>query len=106
MSHTQAVASRHMTITRRGRVVISTLVASAIVAVGLLFAGPGAQAGAEAGATAPGYTVLAGETLWSIAQELVPGQDPRITIEQLMRANNLRSADIRPGDVLLLPSGF
>ena len=105
MSHTTAAAP-HMTITRRGRVVISTLVASAVIAVGLLFAGPGAQAGGEAGSEAPVYTVLAGETLWSIAKELAPGQDPRITIDQLMRTNNLRTAEIRPGDVLLLPSGF
>jgi hypothetical protein len=106
MSHTQAATPAHLTLTRRGRVVISTLVASAIIAVGLLFAGPGAQAGAESGADAPVYTVLAGETLWSIAKDLAPGQDPRVTIDQLMRVNNLRSADIRPGDVLLLPSGF
>ena len=106
MSRTTAASAPHMTITRRGRVVIATVLSSAIIAVGLLFAGPGAQAGADAGSDAPVYTVLAGETLWSIAQELAPGQDPRITIDQLMRANNLRSADIRPGDVLLLPSGF
>jgi len=106
MSHPQAATQPHLTLTRRGRVVISSLVASAIIAVGLLFAGPGAQAGAEAGTEAPVYTVLAGETLWSIAQQLAPGQDPRMTIDQLMRTNNLRSADIRPGDVLLLPPGF
>jgi hypothetical protein len=106
MSHTPATTTTHMTITRRGRVVIATLLASAIIAIGLLFAGPGAQAGADAGASAPLYTVLAGETLWSIAKELAPGQDPRITIDQLMRANKLSTADIRPGDVILLPSGF
>jgi len=106
MSRTHTIATTHMTITRRGRMVIATLAASAVIATGLLFAGPGAQAGAEAGDEAPVYTVLAGETLWSIAGHLAPGQDPRITIDQLMRANNLRTADIRPGDVLLLPSGF
>ncbi len=106
MSHTTSAAHTHLTITRRGRMVISGVVASAIIAVGLLFASPGAQAGAEGGSEAPVYTVLAGETLWSIAKELAPGQDPRITIDQLMRSNNLRTADIRPGDVLLLPSGF
>lgn len=105
MSHTPATTT-HLTITRRGRMVISTVVASAIVAVGLLVASPGAQAGAEGTSEAPTYTVLAGETLWSIATELAPGQDPRVTIDQLMRANNLASADIRPGDTLLLPSGF
>ena len=106
MSHTTAALHTPLTITRRGRMVISGVVASAIIALGLLFASPGAQAGADAGSEAPVYTVLAGETLWSIAEELAPRQDPRITIEQLMRANNLRSAEILPGDVLLLPSGF
>jgi LysM repeat protein len=95
-----------LTITRRGRMVISSVIAAGVIAVGLLVASPGAQAGAEASDTTPVYTVLAGETLWSIAQELAPAQDPRVTIEQLMRTNNLRTAAIAPGDVLLLPSGF
>lgn len=96
----------HLTLTRRGRLFLSTVLAAGVIAAGLLVASPGAQAGAEANDTAPVYTVLAGETLWSIAQEIAPRQDPRVTIDQLMRTNNLRSAAITAGDVLLLPSGF
>lgn len=95
-----------LVITRRGRAVVASVIASGIIAVGLLFVSPGAQAGAESSGEAPVYTVLAGETLWSIATELAPAQDPRVTIDQLMRANDLRSAGISPGDVLLLPSGI
>ncbi len=103
MSHTTHTS---LSITRRGRLAISAVVAGAVIAGGLLMAGPGAQAGSDAGSDVATYTVLAGESLWSIAKELAPGQDPRMTIHQLMRANQLPSADIRPGDVLLLPSGF
>jgi hypothetical protein len=96
----------HLTLTRRGRAVIASVLAAGVLAAGLLIASPGAQAGADSGDGAPVYTVLAGETLWSIAQDVAPGQDPRVTIDQLMRTNKLASASIAPGDVLLLPSGF
>jgi hypothetical protein len=104
MSHTTQTTT--LVLTRRGRTVVSTIVASAVIAVGLLMAGPGAQAGADSSSAAPVYTVLSGETLWTIAEDLAPQQDPRVTIDQLMRANDLTSAEITPGDVLLLPSGF
>jgi len=105
MSHT-TTATKTVTLTRRGRLAISTAVASAVIALGLLMAGPGAQAGADSSGVAPVYTVLAGQTLWEIAEEVAPGQDPRVTIDQLMRTNELTSAEVMPGDVLLLPSGF
>ena len=103
---TTTAQAPHLTITRRGRAVLSSVLAAGIITAGVLFASPGAQAGADAHDHAPVYTVLAGETLWSIARDLAPGQDPRVTIDQLMRTNNLQSAAIAPGDVLLLPSGF
>lgn len=105
--HTQTTAvNPTLSLTRRGRLAVSTLVATAVVAVGILMAGPGAQAGADSTGEAAVYTVLAGETLWTIAEELAPHQDPRVTIDQLVRVNGLDSANIAPGDVLLLPSGF
>ena len=106
MSHHTQTTTTHLTLTRRGRLAVSTIVATAVIAVGLLMAGPGAQAGADSTGEATVYTVLAGETLWTIAEELAPTQDPRVTIDQLVRANGLDSANIAPGDVLLLPSGF
>jgi hypothetical protein len=92
-------------VTRRGRALLSFLVVAAVVATGLLFASPGAQAGAESG-EATLHTVMAGESLWSIAEALAPGTDPRISIDRLMKANELSSAVIEPGTQILIPSGF
>lgn len=92
-------------LTRRGRLLLSSLVAATLVATGLLFATPGAQAGAEAG-QATLHTVMPGESLWSIAEDLAPDTDPRISIDRLMVANDLSSAVIEPGTQILIPSGF
>jgi hypothetical protein len=109
MSHTthSVTAPQHPTLhlTRRGRAVLSTLIAGAVITLGVLVASPGAQAGADSG-VANVYTVVSGQTLWSIAEEIAPGTDPRITIDRLMRTNNLKQASIAPGDQLILPAGF
>lgn len=48
-------------------------------------------------------TVQPGDTLWSIAERVDRHQDPRQTVFEIMRANGLSSAVIRPGQVLEIP---
>jgi hypothetical protein len=48
------------------------------------------------------HCVLAGETLWSIAQANYSG-DPRKAIWRIEQRNGLSGADIRAGMVLYLP---
>ena len=48
------------------------------------------------------HRVLAGETLWSIAQANYSG-DPRKAIWRIEQRNGLSGADIRAGMVLYLP---
>ena len=48
------------------------------------------------------HLVLAGETLWSIAQANYSG-DPRKAIWRIEQRNGLSGADIRAGMVLYLP---
>jgi hypothetical protein len=50
------------------------------------------------------YSVSAGDTLWKIASELAPNQDPRDFITQLVELNKLTSASVTPGQRLLLPN--
>lgn len=73
------------------------LVAFAAVLLWALLAG-------ETGAGGPErhYRVQPGDTLWSIAVQSFPG-DPRESVWELRQRNDLDSATIVPGQVLLLP---
>lgn len=64
-------------------------------------------AGSGAGAEQPTvlYTVEPGDTLWSVATEhYPPSEDPRVTVEVIMEANDLPDAQIFPGTRLELPA--
>ena len=54
-----------------------------------------------AGAGRP-YRVQPGDTLWSIAAERYSG-DPRQGVWAIQYENGLRSAQLTPGQILLLP---
>ncbi len=76
-----------------------------VVAVVALVVAPQALAqGASAPAGSNTYVVAEGETLWSIAQSITPASgDVRDTVATVKAMNLLESADIRPGDQLLVP---
>ena len=50
------------------------------------------------------HHVVAGETLWEIASNLETGRDLRGVIAEIQFLNDLTTADIRPGQVLVLPT--
>jgi hypothetical protein len=52
------------------------------------------------------YTVLAGESLWDIAGEIAPEEDPRAVIDQIRKSNGLQGAEVFPGQQLILPAGY
>jgi LysM repeat protein len=54
-------------------------------------------------APAPVHVVEPGETLWGIAAALAPQADTRLIVARLAELNGLASAEVRPGQVLLLP---
>ena len=63
-----------------------------------LFAGEGGANGPERH-----YRVKAGDTLWSIAAKTYAG-DPREGVWELRERNQLDTATIVPGQMLVLPS--
>jgi LysM repeat protein len=102
----QAPSSR-LRMTKRGRAVLLTIVATPLVAAALAF---GINAG---GATATSsssplqkITVVNGETLWAVAKQIAPNADPRDVVADLMNVNRLGSADIYPGEHLSIPSKY
>jgi nucleoid-associated protein YgaU len=93
-------------LTRRGRVLltaVSVLVfGAAIVVLGLRVAGV-LEPGPHFTHTVP-VQVAPGQTLWSIAHETNPGQDPGTVVEKIADVNNLSSpSDIVPGETLQVP---
>ncbi len=51
------------------------------------------------------YVVQEGDTLWSIAERLAPGQDPRPLVDALTAANGLDPGALVPGEAILVPAG-
>jgi Tfp pilus assembly protein FimV len=70
----------------------------------LLAAAPGTAEAAQP-TTRQTIVVGTGDTLWTIAERIAPGTDPRITVAALERANRLPGALIEAGAVLVLPQG-
>jgi LysM domain-containing protein len=50
------------------------------------------------------HLVKPGETLWSIATDAYPGEDPRDGIRWIQRANDLHGGLIRPGMQVIVPA--
>lgn len=92
-------------LTRRGRtVLVLALVTLALVAFTLGRIGSSqAATGAPAQVPYPQTTVHAGETLWSLAQRVAPGHDPRKVIAQISELNDLTGGSVQAGQQLLLP---
>ena len=97
-------------LTRRGR----RLVAGLVLVGGLGLAALAALAGPVVLGAAPagsGLTLVGessvvvqpGDTLWSIASDIAPGQDPRGVVDALQEANDMVGAGLVPGQVLLVP---
>lgn len=89
-------------LTRRGRVVLVLLVAVLLVLaarVGLaVAAGPGEPVEVRV------HVVIAGETLWELAQGVAtPGEDLREVVSGLVELNGLSSSGVQAGQTILLP---
>lgn len=95
-------------LTRRGRVVLTSLAAAPLVIVALVLGLNGGMATAtgEAGKSLDVVTVSTGESLWSVASFIAPEQDPRDVIASLVQVNQLDSMDVLPGQQLLVPASY
>lgn len=48
-------------------------------------------------------TVNSGETLWELASQHAPGEDPRDWITEVVAVNALTTVDLEPGQKIALP---
>ncbi len=105
------VPSRPVTrlrMTVRGRRVLLAAASVPLIA-GIAVAalsGGAALASGDAGATTESFetvTVLPGDTLWGIAEEIAPQADPRSVIDELESLNGLRGGVLAVGTTLSIP---
>lgn len=94
-------------LTRRGRVVFTSLAAIPLVVgvavLGLSAGGAAANNAAAAGTSFTYVTVDPGESLWQLAESIAPDADPRDVIAEIMNLNQLSTAGIEPGQRLAVP---
>jgi hypothetical protein len=93
-------------LTRRGRLLLTLVLLVVGVAAAVLHTGGGtAGAGADPApaASATVVTVRPGETIWSIAERVAPGRDPRDTVQAILDLNRLQTSQVRVGTALRLP---
>jgi hypothetical protein len=101
-------ATPRLRITARGRAVVTGVVALPFVAIIAILAlnGGGAVATGESGRPLESITVLSGQSLWEVAEDLAPQEDPREVIADFVAVNTLVSAEVRPGQQLDVPSEY
>jgi LysM repeat protein len=93
-------------LTRRGRVVLTGLIALLITGLGV---GTGTAQAANSASSrgergdAVRVTVSQGESLWSVAENTDPGVDPRGIILEIVARNHLAGTTIYPGEQLWVP---
>ncbi|WP_327090659.1 LysM peptidoglycan-binding domain-containing protein [Nonomuraea sp. NBC_01738] len=98
-----------MRLTRRGRAVLVFVVA--VLALGVLWLGTRAVSLAADGVVVPSHAGLPwvvvgqGDTLWSIADAVSPGDDADTVVREIMRINGLSSSLIHTGTRLYVPGG-
>lgn len=96
-------------ITERGRRVLAFVVSlPLVIALGLsVMAGGNAIAARDtANQNFASVTVVSGDTLWSIAEEIAPAADPRDVVGDIMNLNALSDTALRPGQSLAIPTQY
>ncbi|WP_193510215.1 LysM peptidoglycan-binding domain-containing protein [Cryobacterium sp. BB736] len=107
MTAAQPVA--RLRLTRRGRAVITALVAAPVVIAISAFAlnGGGAVADSEGSAHEFEYTtVLAGQSLWQLAADIAPQADPGDVVADILSLNRLTSSEVQGGQRLAIPAAY
>ncbi|MBB2955190.1 LysM repeat protein [Bifidobacterium commune] len=83
---------------------VVALMLAAVILVSWKIAAPHVANSAEGDANLVGYTVRPGDTLWSYATKITPA-DKNVgdTVDRLMQLNQLDSAELQPGQRLVVP---
>lgn len=106
---TDAAVKTRLHLTRRGRAVLTALIAVPIVigASALAVNAGGAAASDHAAASSFAHvTISSGESLWQVAEKVAPSADPRDFVAAIVDLNQLPSVLVRPGQRLAIPTEY
>jgi LysM repeat protein len=103
----QSSSSNPLRLTGRGRLVVIlallvlTFAALSLTRVMTQASQPGTAPTAPVNKV---WVVEPGDTLWSIATQVAPNDDPRATVRRLVELNSLDSAGVFAGEKLIVPA--
>lgn len=98
-------ACPRLRLTRRARLLVTMVSALSMLAV-IGLAALNADSGEGGLRDAPASVVVqSGDTLWQIAVDVAPADDPTTVVQLLRSANHLDGAALEPGQVLVIPRG-
>lgn len=103
---TSPTAAGRIRLTRRGRVVFTTLAAAPLIAVAAWLGVQALPAVATSNSSSVVFeyaTIEAGQSLWQLASAIAPEADPRDVIADVMRLNQLDSSTVSPGQRIAIP---
>jgi hypothetical protein len=100
-------AQPRLHLTRRGRAVFTALAAIPVVVGVMIVAlnGGGATATSSSGELEL-VTLQAGQSLWQLAEEIAPENDPRDVVSDIIAVNDLRSGSVQAGQRIALPAEY
>ncbi|MEW1974770.1 LysM peptidoglycan-binding domain-containing protein [Microbacterium profundi] len=103
-------AATRLRLTTRGRRLLVALAALPL-AVGIGFAAiSGGSALASGDSSTPvsfdTVTVMPGDTLWAIAEDVAPAEDPRTVISEIQKLNALNGGSLQVGQQLAIPAEY
>ncbi|QDZ13524.1 LysM peptidoglycan-binding domain-containing protein [Humibacter ginsenosidimutans] len=96
-------------LTRRGRVVLAVLLVLPLMIGGAMFAANSAAIAGVDGTSSVTFrhvTVQSGDSLWSIAERVAPGSDPRDVVSAIVDLNGLSSSMVQAGEQLAIPHQY
>ncbi|MET1051128.1 MAG: LysM peptidoglycan-binding domain-containing protein [Mycetocola sp.] len=105
----ESAPSARLRLTRRGRVVFTTLAAAPLIAVAAwigINAMPAVATSTSSAVTFEYATIEAGQSLWQLAASIAPEADPRDVIADIMRLNQLDSSTVSPGQRIAIPAQY
>jgi Tfp pilus assembly protein FimV len=106
-----AASGTRLRLTRRGRRVVAGVAALPVVVAlcAAAIGGGAALASRESGAPSGSFTTVtvgAGDSLWSIAEQVAPASDPRDVVDAIVQLNALDGVTVTPGERISIPAEY